>query len=75
MKQNSLGVKLSSCDIVLMTVSSEMKEHLKPGVHRDRDSITDHWDKRRKLFKESREWSSAGGNSTTSDFTDDSGNF
>ncbi|XP_013870561.1 uncharacterized protein pdzph1 isoform X2 [Austrofundulus limnaeus] len=53
--------------------SSEAKEHLKPGVHKDRDSsITDHWDKRRRLFKESREWSSAGGNSTTSDVTEDS---
>ncbi|CAK6975716.1 uncharacterized protein pdzph1 [Scomber scombrus] len=53
--------------------SSEAKEHLKPMVHIDPDSSgSDHWAKRRKLFKESKQWSSAGGSSITSDITEES---
>ena len=33
----------------------------------------DHWAKRRKLFKDSKQWSSAGGSSLTSDVTEESG--
>ncbi|KAI3361915.1 hypothetical protein L3Q82_012181 [Scortum barcoo] len=52
---------------------SEAKEHLKPVVHKESDSSgTDHWAKRRKLFKESKQWSSAGGSSITSDITEES---
>ncbi|XP_062340194.1 uncharacterized protein pdzph1 isoform X2 [Osmerus eperlanus] len=55
--------------------SFEGKEHLKPpsdSMHKDPDSGPDHWAKRRKLFKESRQWSSAGGSSITSDITEES---
>ncbi|XP_071321468.1 uncharacterized protein pdzph1 [Trachinotus anak] len=52
--------------------SLEAKEHLKPVVHKDQDSSSDHWAKRRKLFKESKQWSSAGGSSITSDITEES---
>ncbi|KAM4532417.1 uncharacterized protein pdzph1 [Fundulus diaphanus] len=51
--------------------NSEAKEHLKPAPHKDRDS-TDHWARKRKLFKESRQWSSTGGSSITSDITEES---
>lgn len=54
--------------------SSEAKEHLKPVVHKDSDnSGADRWAKRRKLFKETKQWSSAGGSSVTSDITEESG--
>ncbi|XP_044030763.1 uncharacterized protein pdzph1 isoform X2 [Siniperca chuatsi] len=50
----------------------EAKEHLKHVVHKDPDSSgSDHWAKRRKLFKESKQWSSAGGSSITSDITEE----
>uniref|UniRef100_A0A8C4IEA1 PDZ and pleckstrin homology domains 1 n=1 Tax=Dicentrarchus labrax TaxID=13489 RepID=A0A8C4IEA1_DICLA len=53
--------------------SLDAKEHLKPVVHKDADtSGSDHWAKRRKLFKESKQWSSAGGSSITSDITEES---
>eukprot|EP00064_Thunnus_orientalis_P016919 superscaffoldBa00003463_g16992 len=53
--------------------SSEAKEHLKPVIYKDPDSSgSDHWAKRRKLFKESKQWSSAGGSSITSDITEES---
>ncbi|XP_054875368.1 uncharacterized protein pdzph1 isoform X2 [Amphiprion ocellaris] len=53
------------------TSSLEAMEHLKP--HKDpENSSSDHWAKRRKLFKESRQWSSAGGSSITSDITEES---
>ncbi|XP_040053556.2 uncharacterized protein pdzph1 isoform X2 [Gasterosteus aculeatus] len=53
--------------------SLEAKEHQKPMVHRDPDSSgSDHWVRRRKLFKESKERSSAGGSSMTSDITQES---
>ncbi|XP_029920965.1 uncharacterized protein pdzph1 isoform X2 [Myripristis murdjan] len=52
--------------------SSEMKDHLKL-IHIDQDSSgSDHWAKRRKLFKDSKQWSSAGGSSITSDITEES---
>uniref|UniRef100_A0A4W6ENC4 PDZ and pleckstrin homology domains 1 n=1 Tax=Lates calcarifer TaxID=8187 RepID=A0A4W6ENC4_LATCA len=51
----------------------EAKEHLKPVIHTDPDSSgSEHWAKRRKLFKESKQWNSAGGSSVTSDITEDS---
>ncbi|XP_037339701.2 uncharacterized protein pdzph1 [Pungitius pungitius] len=54
-------------------VSGSSKEHQKPVVHRDPDSSgSDHWLMRRKLFKESKERSSAGGSSMTSDITEES---
>uniref|UniRef100_A0A3B4YPG9 Uncharacterized LOC111659639 n=1 Tax=Seriola lalandi dorsalis TaxID=1841481 RepID=A0A3B4YPG9_SERLL len=52
--------------------SIETKEHLKPVAHKDQESSSDHWAKRRKLFKESKQWSSAGGSSITSDITEES---
>ncbi|CAG5867105.1 unnamed protein product [Menidia menidia] len=53
--------------------SKETKEHLKPVAHKDWDgSGSDHWAKRRNIFKESRQWSSAGGSSITSDITEES---
>ncbi|KAM8827378.1 uncharacterized protein pdzph1 isoform 1-T2 [Spinachia spinachia] len=53
--------------------SLEAKEHQKPVVHRDPDSSgSDHWVRRRKLFKESKERSSAGGRSMTCDITEES---
>ncbi|XP_068430322.1 uncharacterized protein pdzph1 [Clinocottus analis] len=52
---------------------SEAKEHLKPVVHKDPDSSgSDHGARRRKHFKESQEWGSAGGSSMTSDITEES---
>lgn len=60
----------------LFPASLEAKEHLKPLAHKDLDSSgSDHWAKRRNLFKESKQWSSAGGSSITSDITEESGNF
>lgn len=51
-------------------------EHLKPMVYKEPDCCgSDHWAKRRKIFKESKQWSSAGGSSITSDITEESGNF
>ncbi|XP_031734319.1 uncharacterized protein pdzph1 isoform X2 [Anarrhichthys ocellatus] len=53
--------------------SLEAKQHLKPVVDKHPDSSgSDHWARRRKLFKESKEWSSAGGSSMTSDITEES---
>lgn len=34
---------------------------------------SDHWAVKRKLFKENKQWSSAGGSSITSDMTDEQG--
>lgn len=57
-----------------LPASLEAKEHLKPVVPKDQDSGgCDHWAKRRTLFKESKQWSSAGGSSITSDITEESG--
>ncbi|CAJ1070970.1 uncharacterized protein pdzph1 [Xyrichtys novacula] len=53
--------------------SLETKEHLKLAVHKETDcSGSDHWAKRRKLFRESKQWSSAAGSSITSDVTEES---
>ncbi|XP_047426120.1 uncharacterized protein pdzph1 isoform X2 [Mugil cephalus] len=53
--------------------SLEGKEHLKPVAPKDQESCgSDHWAKRRTLFKESKQWSSAGGSSITSDITEES---
>uniref|UniRef100_A0AAQ6IJ62 PDZ and pleckstrin homology domains 1 n=1 Tax=Anabas testudineus TaxID=64144 RepID=A0AAQ6IJ62_ANATE len=38
----------------------------------NRFSGSDHWARRRKLFKETKQWSSAGGSSVTSDITEES---
>lgn len=54
----------------------EIKELLKLPVdssHKDPEEAHDHWARRRKLFKESRNRSSAGGSSITSNITDESG--
>ncbi|CAN9504755.1 unnamed protein product [Ophioblennius macclurei] len=52
---------------------TESKEHLRPVAHKEADgSSSDHWAKRRKLFKESKQWSSAGGSSMTSEITEES---
>ncbi|XP_061590555.1 uncharacterized protein LOC133455499 [Cololabis saira] len=59
--------------VTLYRSSSESKEHLKPVAHKDREgSVSDQWAKRRKLFKDSKQWSSAGGSSFTSDITEES---
>ncbi|XP_073770470.1 uncharacterized protein pdzph1 isoform X2 [Danio rerio] len=53
----------------------EVKEHLKPptdSIHKDSEDHSDHWAKRRKLFKESKQRSSAGGNSISSNITEES---
>ncbi|KAM6975910.1 uncharacterized protein pdzph1 [Tautogolabrus adspersus] len=53
--------------------SSRSEEHLKPGVHKEADSSgSDHWAKRRKLFRESKQWSSAAGSSINSSITEES---
>ena len=60
--------------MIYYAASLEPKELLKPTIHQDSDSSgSDHWAVRRKLFKENRPWSSAGGGSITSDITEDSG--
>ncbi|XP_035529523.1 nesprin-2-like [Morone saxatilis] len=66
--------KIDKADKLIVSRSSlDAKEHLKPVVHKDADtSGSDHWAKRRKLFKESKQWSSAGGSSITSDITEES---
>lgn len=66
--------KTDKADKQLVSRSSlDTKEHLRPVVHKDPDSSnSDHWAKRRKLFKESKQWSSAGGSSITSDITEES---
>ncbi|XP_041915822.1 uncharacterized protein pdzph1 [Alosa sapidissima] len=56
-------------------ISSEVKELLKLPAdlsHKDPEEAPDHWARRRKLFKESRQRSSAGGSSITSNITDES---
>ncbi|GLD51832.1 uncharacterized protein AKAME5_000481900 [Lates japonicus] len=59
--------------LIVSRSTLEAKEHLKPVIHTDPDSSgSEHWAKRRKLFKESKQWSSAGGSSVTSDITEDS---
>uniref|UniRef100_A0A3B3BLD7 PDZ domain-containing protein n=1 Tax=Oryzias melastigma TaxID=30732 RepID=A0A3B3BLD7_ORYME len=70
-KQLSIKVDTANRARTLHRSSSESKEHLKPLPHKDRDT-SDHWAKRRKLFKESKQWSSAGGSSITSDITEES---
>ncbi|XP_059905819.1 uncharacterized protein pdzph1 [Gadus macrocephalus] len=53
----------------LAKASLEAKSHRKPPSHKDSDrSGSDHWANRRKLFKESRQWSG----SMTSEITEDS---
>ncbi|XP_051268219.1 uncharacterized protein pdzph1 [Dicentrarchus labrax] len=71
---HSKDSKTDKADKLIVSRSSlDAKEHLKPVVHKDADtSGSDHWAKRRKLFKESKQWSSAGGSSITSDITEES---
>ncbi|XP_016377540.1 uncharacterized protein LOC107715841 [Sinocyclocheilus rhinocerous] len=55
--------------------SLEVKEHLRPptdSIHKDSEEHSDHWARRRKLFKESKQRSSAGGSSITSNITEES---
>ncbi|XP_051972242.1 uncharacterized protein pdzph1 [Xyrauchen texanus] len=55
--------------------SLEVKECLRPpadSIHKDSEDNSDHWAKRRKLFKESKQRSSAGGSSITSNITEES---
>ncbi|KAF3702405.1 Pleckstrin -like proteiny domain-containing family A member 5 [Channa argus] len=71
------AIKLSKPDKaekqIVPRSSLETKEHLKPALHKDPDSSgSDHWARRRKLFKETKQWSSAGGSSMTSDITEES---
>nr|XP_023662485.1 uncharacterized protein LOC111841167 [Paramormyrops kingsleyae] len=51
-------------------------EHLRPPepALKDIEEARDRWAKRRKLFKESKQWSSAGGSSVTSNITEESVN-
>lgn len=56
--------------------SLEVKEHLRPptdSIHKDSEEHSDHWARRRNLFKESKQRSSAGGISITSNITEESG--
>lgn len=50
-------------------VSTDTSQRLRPVD----TSVSDHWAAKRKLFKESKQWSSAGGSSITSDMTDEQG--
>lgn len=54
--------------------STKVKEHLKPGdsIPKESEETSDRWAKKRKLFKESRQWGSAE-ESSTSNITDESG--
>uniref|UniRef100_A0A8C1VYP8 PDZ and pleckstrin homology domains 1 n=1 Tax=Cyprinus carpio TaxID=7962 RepID=A0A8C1VYP8_CYPCA len=55
--------------------SLEVKEHLRPptdSIHKDSEEHSEHWARRRKLFKESKQRSSAGGSSITSNITEES---
>ncbi|KAF5882245.1 uncharacterized protein DAT39_023068, partial [Clarias magur] len=54
--------------------SAKVKEHLKPGdsIPRESEETSDHWAKKRKMFKESRQWGSAEESSMTSNITDES---
>ncbi|XP_052422552.1 uncharacterized protein LOC127965887 [Carassius gibelio] len=55
--------------------SLEVKEHLRPPtdfIHKDSEEHSDSWARRRKLFKESKQRSSAGGSSITSNITEES---
>ncbi|XP_057674516.1 uncharacterized protein pdzph1 isoform X2 [Corythoichthys intestinalis] len=65
---------IEKLDQQLMTRSSlEAKDHLKLFSLKDGDSSTnDSWARRRKLFKDSKQRSSAGGSSFTSDITEES---
>uniref|UniRef100_A0A3B3QCT3 PDZ and pleckstrin homology domains 1 n=1 Tax=Paramormyrops kingsleyae TaxID=1676925 RepID=A0A3B3QCT3_9TELE len=51
-------------------------QHLRPPepALKDIEEARDRWAKRRKLFKESKQWSSAGGSSVTSNITEESVN-
>ncbi|KAJ8392749.1 hypothetical protein AAFF_G00072330 [Aldrovandia affinis] len=58
-------------------IKVEAKEHLRPpadSILKDQEDVHDRWEKRRKLFKESKQWSSAGGSSFTSNITEESVN-
>ncbi|KAG7476503.1 hypothetical protein MATL_G00083660 [Megalops atlanticus] len=58
-------------------VKLEDKEHLRPPadpILKDQEDARDRWAKRRKLFKESKQWSSTGGSSLTSNITEESVN-
>ncbi|KAM3599365.1 uncharacterized protein V6R79_004539 [Siganus canaliculatus] len=70
--EENAAVKVSHGDVSrFFSGSSDAKEHLK--VLKEPDcSASEHWAKRRKLFKESKQWSSAGGSSITSDITEES---
>ncbi|XP_035463141.1 uncharacterized protein pdzph1 isoform X1 [Scophthalmus maximus] len=61
---------------IVSRCSFEAKEHLKPVMHKEAESggggVSDHWARRRKLFKDSQQWSSAGGSSITSDVAEES---
>ncbi|XP_062269323.1 uncharacterized protein pdzph1 [Platichthys flesus] len=57
---------------VVSRCSIDAKEHLRPVSHKEAESAGDHWAKRRKLFRDSKQWSSAGGSSITSDLTEES---
>lgn len=62
--------------ILSFTASLEVKEHLKPPgdcAYKDSEETSDHWAKKRKLFKESKQWSSTERNSMTSIITEESG--
>ncbi|XP_053371785.1 uncharacterized protein pdzph1 [Clarias gariepinus] len=56
------------------TASAKVKEHLRPGdsIPRESEENSDHWAKKRKMFKESRQWGSAEESSMTSNITDES---
>lgn len=51
-------------------VSADTSQCLRPV---DGGGVSDHWAVKRKLFKENKQWSSAGGSSITSDMTDEQG--
>lgn len=50
-------------------VSTDTSQRLRPVD----GGVSDHWAVKRKLFRENKQWSSAGGSSITSDMTDEQG--
>ncbi|KAF7701340.1 hypothetical protein HF521_002505 [Silurus meridionalis] len=54
--------------------TAKVKEHLKPvdSIPKDSEDTSDRWAKKRKMFKESRQWGSAEESSMTSNITDES---
>ncbi|XP_022521293.2 uncharacterized protein pdzph1 isoform X1 [Astyanax mexicanus] len=81
-RQTSMGIRRTSksyqsdmAERQSTPKSLDFREHLKPPgdcALKDSEENSDHWAKKRKLFKETKQWSSAGGSSITSNITEES---